>query len=168
MPEKVIAEFNRVTLEAIDRLRRDVREQLNQAYMEPISRIGANESLELTINRDEPLLNIDFKLEDSQPPPSGFDISQTRMEPPPLALSVVNFKMNKDAGIEGVNLFFEVCKSWLESIENDLTKGVPSSCFYLPAARSGIVLGHKILATELVRQSRRRDDRRAISQLCPE
>ena len=167
MPEEVQLELERVTREASVQFSRDLREQLSHAYREPVSRIGAPENSQLTVRRDKPLLSIDFKLENDEDAIIEFDISQTQIEPSPLALSEFNLRMNADSGIYGTDLFFEVYNAWLESVEGALIEGVPSRSFYLPAARSGIVQGHKILAAELVRQSPRRGDQQVYFPTLP-
>ena len=164
MPEEVRLELERVTLQALSWFRQEVRELLSQAYREPVSRINNPESFLIIIQRDEPLLNIVFSSENDEKAITEFDISQTEIVPSPLVLS--EFSNILREGWEPV-LVPEVFDAWLESATRALADGVPDRSFYLPAARSGIVQGHKILSAELVRQSPLRRGQQAYFPTLP-
>ena len=153
MPEKVRLELERVTFEALSELRQDVREQLSQAFREPVSRIDSSGSYRLTVERDEPPLSIEFSLENGQKALPKFNISQTEIVPSPLALTEFSHSYAVHEDWEEPILVPEVFDAWCQSVAQTLTDAVPDESYYLPAARSGIFQGHKILVTELVRQS---------------
>ena len=164
MPEEVRSELERITSQALSELRQDVREQLSQALLEPVGRTGNPKSYRVSVQRNKPLLKIDFSLEDDPKALLDFNISQTEIVPSPLALS--EFSGTLRDGWEPI-LVPEVFDEWCQSVAQSLTYDVPDRGFYLPAARSGIVQGHKMLVAELVRQSSSRSRQQVYSPTLP-
>ena len=167
MPEEVRLELGRVTSQALSELRQDVREQLSQAFREPISRIDSSESYLITFQRDNPLLSIEFSLENDQKTLSELNISRTEIVPSPLALTEFSNSYTVHEDGEEPILVPEIFDSWCQSVMLTLVDGVPARSFYFPAARSGIVQGHKILVVELVRQSQSRVRQQVYSPTLP-
>lgn len=167
MPEEVRQALEQVALQGLSELRKDVREQFSQAFREPVSRTSNGESFLLSVHRKKPLLNIDFSLEDDQKTLPDFEMSQTEIVPSPLALTEFSNRYVVSRDGEEPILVPEVFDAWCQSVAQTLTDDIPGRGFYLPAARSGIVLGYKILVAELVRQSSLRSGQQAYFPTLP-
>ena len=108
---------------------------------------------QLTISQDEPKLNLNVPLSGRRELIPEFEISQVSV--PSATYEDISFAGVLDEDEE--RSFFLHSFNALETraIEQVFV-GFPLQSFYLPAARSGIAQGHKVLAASLVRQSRRR------------
>ena len=129
-----------------------------QAFGEPnafVNKGAQPEDFHLVVHRDEPRLNLDIPLKGEGEAIFEFDVSGAEIEPSPLAL----LEFENEPGEEPIDIFCEVMSSWTDSVEAKVLEGVPADSYYLPAARSGIVQGHKVLAAEIVRQSARTGQR---------
>ena len=152
----------------------EVREELELAFRRSLSSIGGNviqkliqtygevsgfvrrgsepRDPQLTIKQDNPKLHLNVHLSEESKSTHEFDISQVAV---PTSI-VEDFPIDADLDEDNEFMLFLNVLGQLESsvIEQALI-GLPQESFYLPAARSGIAQGHKVLAASLVRQSSR-------------
>ena len=106
----------------------------------------------LTISQDEPKLHLNIQLSGGHEFTPEFEISQVTV--PPSTYEDVPFAGVLDEDDQR-NFFLHSFYSLEASAIEQAFVGRPFQSFYLPAARSGIAQGHKVLAASLVRQSRR-------------
>ena len=152
LPENVQLALEGSTVQELARVRSNATSHLRQVHGEPagfVNRGAQPEDFRLTIHRDEPLLNMDIPLMDDGNADFEFDISKTEVTPSPLALLHYRPRANEEL----LDVYYEVMSSWVDSVAERVLAGVPNESYYLPAARSGIVQGHKVLVAEIVRQS---------------
>ncbi len=154
LPVTLRAALEDIAVQEIGKVRSDAISYLHQAYRGAAGFVTKGKQpadFRLTIHRDEPLLNMDIQLVDEEGAILDFDISNAQVEPSPLVL--LEYEPEPDRG--PIDVFYEVVSSWLDSLTEKVLDGVPEQSYYLPAARSGIVQGHKVLATDIVRRSAR-------------
>ena len=133
----------------------NVIQRLRQIYGEPseFTRRGeGTQDSSLTIRGNERKLHLDIQLVGDHEAFSDFEISQLPI-PSGLHEYMSGFE-DSPAEYDEESLseafFFSVA-----SLIDNIFVGLPLRSFYLPAARSGIAQGHKVLAASLVSQSRR-------------
>ena len=133
----------------------DVIERLRQTYGEAsgfVRRGKARMKPLLSIRQDEPKLHLNIELMDRLGSVPEFEISQfsvpTYMFEELAAVGVLDDEHERE-------LLRQSLYSLVVSAIEQTFVGLPLQVFYLPAARSGIAQGHKVLAASLVRQSRR-------------
>ena len=161
LPGAVRSALEDLTVQEMGKVRSDVLSHLRQtyAYKGPAAFVAKGSQpadFRLTIHRDEPLLDIEIQLVDEESAGLDFDISNSEVEPSPLAL----LEYEPELGREPIDIFFEVVSSWLNLLAANVLDGVPEQSYYLPASRSGIVQGHKVLAADIVRRSARSGESR--------
>ena len=153
-PGAVRAVLEDIAVQEMGKVRGDAIRYLRQAHRGPtafVTRGAQPADFRLTIDRDEPLLNMDIQLVDEESGDLDFDISNAEVQPSPLALLEYSPELDR----EPIDIFFEVVSSWVDSLSAKLLDGAPEQSYYLPAARSGIVQGYKGLAADIVRRSAR-------------
>ena len=153
-PGAARAALEDITVQEMGQVRSDAIRYLRQAHRGPaafVTRGAQPADFRLTIHRDEPLLNMNIQLVDEESPDLDFDISNAKVEASPLVLVEYDPELDR----EPIDVFFEVARSWIDSLVANVLDGVPEQSYYLPAARSGIVLGHKILAADIIHRSAR-------------
>lgn len=153
MPEELREFLNQSTKTALYRISQSTQEHLRQVWGESsdiVSKTASLENFRIVLSRDEPRLHLDFNVSDSTPKSSDFDIAQTSVVPSPLVLSPNDPVIHSD-GIPVSD--FEVFMEWGKAVAETILREIPRDSFYLPAARSGIVQGYRIMAAELVRRS---------------
>ncbi len=154
LPETVRAMFEGITVQEMGEARSDAIRHLREAHRGEagfVTRGRQPEDFRLNIHRDAPPLNMDIQLVDEESGSLYCDISSAEVEPSPLVLLDYKPTLNE----EPIDVFFEVVSSWMDSVTAKMLHGVPEQSYYLPAARSGIVQGHKVLATDILRRSAR-------------
>ena len=154
LPETVRAVLEDIAVQEMGKVRGDAISYLGQAYGGAADFVAKGRQpgdFRLTIHRDEPLLNMDIQLAEEKSGDLDIDISNAEVEPSPLVL--LEYEPEPDR--EPIDVFYEVVSSWLDSLAANVLDGVPKQSYYLPAARSGIVQGHKVLAADIVRRSAR-------------
>ena len=105
----------------------------------------------LTISQDDPKLHLNIQLSGGRNSMSEFEISQVTV--PPSTYEEFPFAGVLDG--DDQRIFLRSFYTLEASVIEQAFVGLPFQSLYLPAARSGIVQGHKVLAASLVRQSRR-------------
>ena len=106
----------------------------------------------LTIQQDQPTLNLTIQLSEGLRVKPEYDLSQVIV--PTEAYDEISFAGIFDEDDER-SFFIHSFSSLEASAIEQVLAGLRFQSFYLPAARSGIAQGHKVLAASLVRQSRR-------------
>ena len=153
MPKEARAELRESTIQVLEWLRRDVTQQLFRAYKghsELVSKGRETREFLLRIKRDLPLLEIDIGLGGGKTANPNFDI--TVASTPSNIIEYWGSDQHLDEEIfPGVysDLFSHLRISAAET----LFDGLPLSSYFLPASRTGIVQGQKILAASIIRQS---------------
>ena len=154
LPGAVRAALEVETVQEMGKVRSDAITYLRQEHRNPsafVTRGAQPADFRITIRRDEPRLNMDIQLVDEESARLDFDISDAEIKPSPRML--IEYEPEGDR--EPIDVFYEVVSSWINSLVAKVLEGVPGQSYYLPAARSGIVLGHKVLAGNIVRRSAR-------------
>ena len=153
MPEKARSELNQSTYQVLDWLHRDVTQQLFLAYRgnaELVNRASKPEDFSLTIKRDLPLLEMVIRLGDGKNFKPGFDISKASIPSHIIEYWGSDQKLDEEIYPDVYSEFFSRLRI---SAAEYLFDGLPHSSFFLPAARSGIAQGQRILAASIIRQS---------------
>ncbi len=151
LPEAVTSWLETTTAQEMASFQRDVIGQLGRihgAEDEFVSRGRDRESFQLNIRNDDTALSLSVQLQDGGASPARFDISRTIL-PDALFDSVPHLIETDEDGWVGPEIASILANSAYEAALD----GMPGKTYYLPAARSGIVQGHKVLAAALVRQS---------------
>ncbi len=154
LPEAAQSAIGYFARQWLDEISDAIISQLRRAYGDDseFARNGRTEGFSLTVHRDEPLLSIDARLTGREKAMPEFDVSSTEVPPP-------EFRYQRMRWLEGANDSEIVAEGFLGAAKiaakETLTAEFPSDSYYLPAARSGIAQGHKVLAAALIRQSSR-------------
>ncbi len=132
----------------------DVVEKISDTFGEPpsfVRRGTANENSGLEIKRCHPVLDVGIQLAGDDQPLPVFDISSIPIRQPYLEAILNREESNERsdiAPIAGSMVFL----TFLDSAVEPLFAEFPLRSYYLPAARSGIVIVHKPLSASLIRQ----------------
>ena len=132
-----------------------VIERLRQTYGETsgfVRRGTKPMDLRLTIRQDEPKLHLNIELSGGRECMPEFEMSQVSI--PSSTYEELSFVGILDEDDER-SLSLHSFNALEASVIEQAFVAFPAQSFYLPAARSGIAQGHKVLAASLVRQSRR-------------
>lgn len=152
LPEPARLAVDKFTHQLIQRSCETITNKLRQAYGtdSEFSRNGETENFSLTVHRDEPYLKANVRLTDQGNLLPIFDVSNAR-----VSLSEgrnlqrqyeQRHEFHREFSVEILEMFQRVAAE-------TILDGFSPDSYYLPAARSGIVQGHKVLAASVVRQS---------------
>lgn len=151
-PEEIRVHFEQSASSELSRISQTILSHFQYALGEPADLIRKGSSFpvsKVAIERDEPFLAIGVDLINLSKLEQEVDITQVQVIPSPMVLHLDEPIVDH----EGVPLTgFEVFYAWASAIGDTILQGLPYESFYLPAARSGITQGYKILAAELVRR----------------
>ena len=128
----------------------DVVSQLNRIYgteTDFVRRGAGGKDFRLVIRRDEPSLEVEVRLEPGGSAIPNFDIRDAVL--PLSALEEAIWLEGTEDEPSAINALWALQESASSAVFRDF----PSQSFYLPAARSGITHGHKVLSAALVQQS---------------
>ena len=153
LPQNVCDGFNDLVLQRLMFLQAEIVSRIRQLHgKEPgfVRRGSDAKDFQLDIHPELPMLRLKVRLSDDGKPLPDFDTSHIVL--PLSALEwIPDFIKASEDGRSGF-LIADVLSTW--AIQSAILE-LPSPSHYLPAARSGIVQGHKVLAAALARQSRR-------------
>ena len=139
----------------LDSFSDNVIERLRQTYGETSAFVRRGKEpigARLTILQDQPKLHLNIQLSGSGESMREFEISQVSVPPSAFEhLPFIDVLDEDEANSLLLGFFYQLEGSAIEQALG----GLPPQSYYLPAARSGIAQGHKVLAASLVRQSRR-------------
>ena len=155
LPERVQELLESSIGEYLDSLGDNVIQRLVQTYGESSGFVRRGEEPRdprLSIERDNPSLHLDIDLSAADGVFHEYDISDLKLRTSLLD----DFPVDAHLGDENETILFQnVFNVFVSTLIEQTLIGLPQKSFYLPAARSGIAQGHKVLAASLVRQSRR-------------
>ncbi len=153
LPEQVRAELNESVNQVLKWLRTDVMQQLRRSYRgesEIVNRSSGPDHFGLTVARKSPFLKVEVGLRDSGRHCTEFDIS---------AASVGSYYIEHWGAEQRLDeeihpsVYSELVSLLRISAAECVFDGLPQSSYFLPASRTGIVQGQKILAASIIRQS---------------
>ena len=152
LPEAAQLVIDKFTRQLLDITCTKIKDRLRYAYGKDseFAKNGKPADFSLAVRRDNPLLSLNVTLTGHEKPMSAFDISKSKVP----SYELENLPMGFDGGLyeNMADYLFRRAKMMaMKSIVDDF----PPDSYYLPAARSGIVQGQKVLAAALVRQSSR-------------
>ena len=152
LPADVRATLEQSIRESIGAISSNVVDQLRHVHGEnsDFARNGDVEDFRLTIRRESPLLNMRIVLANQYIPSPDVDIPSFGL--PSVLREYAQLRVDP-AHIEEIAL--EIFRNLESSAFDSVLQGFPNGTFYLPAARSGIAQGHKVLTAALVRRSYR-------------
>ena len=153
LPEKAQEWLKGLVFQQLIFLRSAIVNQIRQLHgNDPgFVRQGSKPSdFQLNIRRQYPVLHLKVQLSDDLEPLPDFDLSQITLPRSAIELTPVFLDADVDEWAE-FRIAFPLATYTVQSVFSELL----SSIHYMPAARSGIVQGHKVLAAALARQSRR-------------
>ena len=153
LPKPVYDELVNSTRQVIRWLQNDVVQQLHRSYRgnsELVKRNSDAESFELAVERRMPVLKACIRLSDSESATPEFDISRASVGA--YGIEHWGSDQGRDEEIypDSYRDFFSLLRI---SAADILLEGFPIGSYYLPASRTGIVQGQKILAASIIRQS---------------
>ena len=153
MPQPIRAALADSTRQVLDLFHDDVVKQLQYDFGEIsglVNRRTSGEDFRLSIHRDEPLLDMDFRLTEGKRAEPDFDISHA----PTHSNMIENWGSDYQKGIDVFpGLYHEFFFLSRISAAEFALGGFPHSSFFLPAARSGTVQARKFLASSIIRQA---------------
>ena len=153
IPEIAKSKLNQSIRQILGWLHRDVSQQLFRSYRgnaELVNRSSKPEDFRLTIEQHSPLLEMVIRLGDNQNFSPKFDVSKASIPSCRVEHWGVDQKLDEEIYPDIYLHFYSLLRI---SAAVYLFDGLPNSSFFLPAARSGIVQGQKILAATIIRQS---------------
>ena len=153
MPKEARAELRQSAVQVLEWLYRDVRQQLFHSYRgdsELVRRGSKPENFLLRIRRNLPLMELDICLQDRNKASPNFDIATAST--PSSIIEHWGSEQHLDEEIDP-DVYLRLFSHLRISAAEALFDRLPYSSFYLPAGRSGIVQGQKILAASIIRQS---------------
>ena len=153
LPTEVRSWLEMIITERLRSLQGSVTERLRQIHGESpeFVRRGSNlEDFRLIVHQDVPMFYSEILIGDTDGPDPRFDVTQSAL--PDVAF---NLPLNFPGADDEKWLWNEIANSLASSALQGVINKVSSQSYYLPAARSGIAQGHKVLSAALVDQSSR-------------
>jgi len=152
LPDTARLMIDKFTRQSLDTICANIKGRLRDVYGEDseFAKNGKPADFSLIVCRDNPLLSMNVTLTDHKKPMPAFDISKAKVPFYELENLQIGFGGEFYESLAD-DLFGSAKLMAVESISD----GFPPDSYYLPAARSGIAQGHKVLAASLARQSRR-------------
>ena len=153
LPKKVHAELEKSARQVLDWLHSDIAQQLFREYRSKseIAKRGSNPGdFCLSVKRESPLLKVPISLERGIENNYQFDISRASVRSTFIEHWGHNQKRDEEIYPEIYSDFFSHLRI---SAAESILEGFPYSSYFLPASRTGIVQGQKILAASIIRQS---------------
>ena len=132
-------------------------DQLRQIHGNSTGLVSYGKSISdfhLSMQRDVPPLKLEIQMEDGEMPSPKFELSEIAVSADAIQfIESIPTPTSSDRDWKfPIPFSLEVLKIPMERL---LSNELPSRNYYLPAARSGVVQGQKVLAAALVRQSSR-------------
>ena len=153
LPERVCAELKESTNQVLKWFHTDVMAQLLRSYRgesEIVNRANPVDPFCLTVERKSPLLKVGTGMKGAESIDSEFDISGACVG----AYKFENWGANQHRDEEiDPDVYTDVFSLLRISAAEIVFGGLPYSSYFLPASRTGIVQGQKILAASIIRQS---------------
>lgn len=152
LPEAARLVIDKFTRQSLDTTCTNIKNRLRGVYGEvsEFARNGKPEDFSLAVCRDNPLLSMNVTLTGHEKLMPAFDLSKAKVP----SYMLENLPMGFDGGLYENMAGYLFGRAKMMAVKS-ITEGFPSDSYHLPAARSGIAQGHKVLAASLARQSRR-------------
>ena len=153
LPKRVYSELTDSTRKVIEWLHADVIQQLFLAYRgksELVNRGKSPEDFQLSVERESPALKVGIGLTDGGGSSVQFDISEASVGSNYIENWGANQKRDEEIYPDIYTDFFSHLRI---SAGERVFEGLPDRSYFLPASRTGIVQGQKILAASIIRQS---------------
>ena len=151
LPNDIFRWLQESSVQQLDYLRRDIFDILGDIHGGSASflKLGSDpDKFNLLVDQDYPTVGIEIRGPDTSGPSSEIDISNSYLPDFPFNSASVLHETSNNRW-----LWIEIA----DYLTGVATKGVlgkfPRHSYYLPAARSGMVQGHKVLSSAVVRQS---------------
>ena len=106
------------------------------------------EGFSLSIRQPAPLLNLEARLSEDSPFIPEFDISDIS-----LPIRAIDHVLRRGISPELNRMYLGSETILVDLVVGEIFNKLPARSYFLPAARSGMVQGHKVLSAALVRQS---------------
>ena len=154
LPDDVCDSMEHSANMVLDIMANDVKIALRRSFTEDsaFARNGLTDTFSLTFSRVDPKLSVNVQLTNEGLLPNEFDISSASLGFVVQGLWEYRFDTEEDPEESPLHRIFNDLRVLAPAI---LVDELPYECFYLPAARSGIAQGYKVLAATLVRRSSR-------------
>ena len=152
LPEAARLVIDKFTRQSLDATCAKIKDRLRDVYGEvsEFARNGKSEDFSLAVRRDNPLLSMNVTLTGHKKPMSAFDLSKAKVP----SYMLENFPLGFEGGLYENMAGYLFGRAKMMAVQS-IADGFPPDSYYLPAARSGIAQGHKVLAEVLVIQSPR-------------
>lgn len=154
LPQELQDELTRSVSRVLNSSSKDIVSQLRRTYGldTEFTRHGDPSDFYLSVSRTQPQLFLDILLTDDTVSLSSAEFSDSDFSIPEEI--VRRFQFTDDPEVRDL-MASEVLSEVESSIFRNLFAGIPAESYYLPAARSGIAQGHKVLVASLIRRSSR-------------
>ena len=151
LPEEVRLWLEEATAQRLSNFQREVVDRLRHFHGEETefaNRAGRTSDFQLKIRQDTPKVNLEILLPYSNGRQPVFDISQAVVPNVPPNLPPAFCGEDRERWT-----WPNILDDMVNSASDSLIGKLPDRSYYLPAARSGIAQGHKVLSAALVNQS---------------
>ena len=154
LSKELQAELEHSSQIMLSSLAQNVIEKISETYGEPDRFVRRNKILQdfrLKLRRSEPALNLEMRHSGLQNQWTTFDLYNSSVQQPYLGALLqgeVSTEPSEIAHRSAARLFLTLLDSAIEPLFVE----IPPRSYYLPAARSGMVIGHKPLSAELIRR----------------
>ena len=153
LPDKAYSEATESTRKVLDWFQSDVMQRLFLSYRgepEIVNRASGSEDFRFSIERKSPALKVVIRLTNGRATDAEFDISEASV--PSNTIEYWGSAQKRDEEIDP-DVYSNLVSDLRISAAEIVFDGLPYRCFFLPASRTGIVQGQKILASSIIRQS---------------
>ena len=159
LPYEVGSKIKSEVRQAIEHVRETAANEMRGYWGPPLEFVRRGREFTdfgLDVHRDDPLFRLSICLGDLSKIPASFDLSSMSVESANLNVLTLDIEdyPSISAGAHEFNTSGVFNSLRMDALRL-LFSGFPQNSYYLPAARSGIVQGQKVLAAALVGQSRR-------------
>ena len=135
-------------------IQEDVMRKINDTCGEPSSFVRrglGHQDFVIQVHRREPFLSVKFRVNASHNDPLKFDISNEMIQQPYLE-TLSNYAL-LDNDMDRINRLAEYrVLELVDSATEPVFLEIPSRSYFLPASRSGLTQGYKVLSSSIVRQ----------------
>ena len=153
LPNEVYQWLHESSVQQFDYFRTDIVKLLSDIHGGSSSFLkhgGEPDNFQLHIHQENPILRMEIQGLGPLWPSSEIDISNVYLPVVPFSSPYVLEGQGRDQDIQ---FWVVIANYFVSAATKSVLAKFPSHSYYLPAARSGIVQGHKVLSAAVVRQS---------------
>ena len=151
LPNDIFRWLQESSVQQLDYLRRDIFDILGDIHGGSASflKLGSDpDKFNLLVDQDYPTVGIEIRGPDTSGPSSEIDISNSYLPEFPFTSPSIMY------GTEDNKWLWVEIANYLVSVATKSVLGkFPAHSYYLPAGRSGIMQGHRLLSSEMVHQA---------------